>query len=87
MKLQQDGAATGEANKGAGAGWQKSASGKWTSGGEIGSPSTRSMWQQKEEEAQRARVRLMAGPAIRREEKNYARMHCNCRAMARLQSF
>ena len=58
MKLQQDGAAASEANKGAGAGWQKSASGKWTSGGDIGSPSTRSMWQQKEEEAQRARVRL-----------------------------
>lgn len=53
-KKQQASAAAGEA---AGSGWKKSASGKWTSGGELSAPSVRSIWQQKEEEAQRVRVR------------------------------
>jgi hypothetical protein len=54
MKQRQAGAGGGEA---AGSGWSKSASGQWTSGGDVGSPSVRSMWQQKEEQAQRVRVR------------------------------
>eukprot|EP01043_Picozoa_sp_COSAG02_P060487 COSAG02_NODE_7915_length_2793_cov_5.141797_4_plen_95_part_00 len=54
QKQQQTGSGGGEAG---GGGWQKSASGQWTSGGDAGVPEVRSKWQQKEEEAQRVRVR------------------------------
>lgn len=55
---QQASTGGGEAAAGAGSGWQKSADGTWSSGGEgARSVSARSLWQQKEEEAQRARVR------------------------------